>query len=319
MLTSDVNECEEIEVPCTGNHVCVNTIGDYRCTLGKRSNFLSWVYGHIIIPLTDPTILIIIIICASGGLALMCITPIIILVTCFYYRRKRGDMKHSTSYDNLIPEEEPDLDEDMYKHLKEEEELKKRRGVGVDIERRISLLEREGLVDDLLPTKKDTAVSYIDEVDENVEKEKENQNNLFQKSKESDEEEKKDITYIDAVEPDDKPKNELKEKWKSAKRHSIGQKDDSLIEEEASDSDKTKLIQKPNNKKSGPVKPINEDQKEDLSHIDEVDTDDKTKKVQRNYQQLEKPKEGDKFKHRRVDIDIKRRIRELQDTKGSDK
>jgi hypothetical protein len=55
-------------------------------------------------------------------------------------------------------------------------------------------------------------------------------------------------TYIDTPEPDDKPKNELKEKRKSAKRHSVDKKDDPFAAEEASDSDKTKLIQKLNDK-----------------------------------------------------------------------
>ena len=318
LFTADVDECEEIEAPCTGNQVCINTIGDYRCTMGKTKLITSTTIMIIIkyVSLTDPTILIIIIICASGGLALMCITPIIILVTCFYYRRRKGDMKHSTSYDNLIPEEEPDIDQDMYKHL-EEEDIKRRKGLGVDIERRISLLEQEGLVDNLSPTKKDIAVTYIDDVDE------EKEDNILQKltpkkpEKPNDEEEKKPITYIDTAEPDDKPKNELKEKWKSAKRHSIDKKDDSFIEEEPSDSDKTKLIQKQNDRKSGPVKPIDEDEKEDLSYIDEADTDDKTKKVQQNHQKVGKPKEDDKFKHRRVETDIQRRIRELQGKKDT--
>lgn len=233
----------------------------------------------------------------------MCITPIVILVTCFYYRRKKGDMKHSTSYDNLIPEEEPDIDEDMYKHL-EDEESKKRKVVGIDIKRRISQLESVGLVDELSPTKQDIAVTYIDDIDEDKEKEDP-----------MDSGEKKDITvtYIDTPEPDDKPKNELKEKWKSAKRHSIDKKDDSFM---ASDSDKTKLIQKLNDKKPGPiisrVKPIDDNEKEDLSYIDEDDTDDKTKKMQQSHQQLGKPKEDDKLKHRKVETDIQRRIRELQ-------
>lgn len=311
--------------------------------------------------LIDPTILIIIIIFASGGLALMCITPIIIFVTCFYYRRKKGDMKHSTSYDNLIPEEEPDIDEDMYKHLKEEEERKGRKGRGIDIERRISQLEKEGLVDELSPTKKEIIVSYIDELDEGGDKEKEKQNDLLQKlnakkpgqiiskdepekptleeekedlsridevepddkekEKESEEkssnkaesdsgkkswlkksgtakkpdpkkskekptekEEKKDISYIDEVEPDDKPKNEPKDKWQSAKQSSEDKKDISYIDdvEPETEDDKANLLQKWNAKKPGQTRSVVRDEKrEDI-------------------------------KHKRVETDIQRRIRELQ-------
>jgi hypothetical protein len=270
------------------------------------------------VPLIDPTILIIIIVVVAGGLALLCIAPIIILVTCVYYRRKKGDMKHSTSYDNLIPEEEPDIDEDMYKHLKEDEEIKKRGGVvGIDIKRRISQLESVGLVDELSPTKQDIAVTYIDDIDEDKEKEISSQEPGLSG-------EKKDITvtYIDTPEPDDKPENELKEKWKSAKRHSVDKKEDSFIAEEASDSDKTKLIQKLNDKKPGPItsnvaKPIDEDEKEDLSYIDEADDDIKPKKVRQSRQPLDIPKEGDKFKHGKVETDIQRRIRELQAKKST--
>ncbi len=235
-------------------------------------------------------------------------------------------MKHSTSYDNLIPEEEPDIDEDMYKHLKEDEEIKKK-VVGIDIKRRISQLESVGLVDQLSPTKQDIAVTYIDDIDEDKEKDISLLDKLNAKmpgkieSKKSPiaDGEKKDITitYIDTPEPDDKPENELKEKWKSAKRHSVDKKDDSFATEEASDSDKTKLIQKLNDKKPGPIaskvtKPIDEDEKEDLSYIDEADTDAKTMKVRQSRQPPEKPKEGDKFKHGKVETDIQRRIRELQ-------
>ena len=228
-------------------------------------------------------------------------------------------MKHSTSYDNLIPEEEPDIDDDMYKHLNEEEEAKKRKVVGIDIKRRISQLESVGLIDELSPTKQDMAVTYIDDIDEDKEKE------ISSPNKPTDGGEKKDITvtYIDTPEPDDdKPKNELKEKWKSAKRQSVDKKDESFTTEVDSDSDKTKLIQKLNDKKPrpiiSPVEPIDDDdEKEDLSYIDEPDTDDKTKKIRKSPRLLEKPKEGEKFEHRKVETDIQRRIRELKDKKQS--
>ena len=243
-----------------------------------RQNQYILIMGTIVMIIhtpTDPTILIIIIICASGGLALMCITPIIILVTCFYYRRKKGDMKHSTSYDNLIPEEEPDIDKDMYKHL-EEEDRRRRRGLGVDIERRISLLENEGLVDELSPTKKDTAMIFIDEVDEDKEKE----NNILQKlnpkkpdpiksrekpEKPIDEGEKKDLSYIDGVEPKDEEK-EKEDKQKSS-------------DKAKSDTNKKSWLKKWNTKKPEPTKseekPEKPSEKEDL---DAVEPDDKEMK-----------------------------------------
>ena len=205
----------------------------------------------------------------------MCITPIIILVTCFYYRRKKGDMKHSTSYDNLIPEEEPDIDKDMYKHLEEEDRIR-RKGLGVDIERRISLLEKEGLVDESSLTKKDTAMTFIDEVDEDKEKE----NNILKKlnpkkpdpvksrekpEKPTDEEEKKDLSYIDGVEPDDGQK-EKEDKQKSS-------------DEAKSDTNKKSWLKKWNTKKPEPIKskekPEKPSEKEDL---DAVEPDDKETK-----------------------------------------
>ena len=213
-------------------------------------------------------------------------------------------MKHSSSYDNLIPEEEPDVDEDMYTHLKEDQEFKKgkveddelkTRKVAPDIGRRISLLENEGLVDDVSPTKKDIAVTYIDDIDEDKEMD------IKKKAVDDGDGEKKDITvtYIDTEEPDDKPRNELKDKWKSAKRQSSIDNED----------DKTGLFQKLNAGPVTPVKPIDdEDGKEDLSYIDEAETDNKPKKVQQNNQ----PLEGNKFK---VETDIQRRIRELRGKK----
>ena len=35
LFTADVDECETLDEPCTGNRVCVNRIGDYICPFGK--------------------------------------------------------------------------------------------------------------------------------------------------------------------------------------------------------------------------------------------------------------------------------------------
>ena len=319
---TDINECEEIEVPCTGNHVCVNRIGDYTCTMGKK-NTLTMVIQILLLSFTDPTILIIIIICASGGLALMCIAPIIIAVTCYYYRRRKGDMKHSTSYDNLIPEDELqkemiDVDENMYLHLEEEksgqdvDKEKSKRGLGPDIERRIKMLHGEDGDSKPKPTSKDITVTYIDDVDMgDVSSDK----NKWKSEKPSSKDEKKDLSYIDTVESDDKPNNEAMDKWKSAKRRSVDKMDVSYIDEVDSDNDKTKLLQKLSDKKSGPVKTIeDEDKKEDLSYIDKAESDNKTKVVGKNDKPLAKPSADikDKFGHKSVESDIQRRIKALQ-------